>query len=316
MSPFQNYMDVYNLRSLYDNNLRYASGHFRSGGDTSFCADFEKCMLAQNLRRNHQAVIFFAAASARQREFLFVLDCLPERLKDNSTTKAVTTLVSPSTRDNWAYRSICDAISATRDIQFQNIRGRVMMLRCYSKTRDLAKATILYEVLKTCNSDANFALNYPAGYCLDANGRSVISKNITLALYAWNYRLRRERKRPFSKADLWFVGLRIVENLHTKTPWHRAVELVGHIPYGAAPNFTQASEQRLSSLPRDLVWSQDGALPYSRYKIATREVCELSEEDTRPRLRSPIHRCNDPLARFEVAISYPLSGSLLGEYDR
>lgn len=87
--------------------------------------------------------------------------------------------------------------------------NRLCLMRCCVRAKDWDHAVSLYQEMKRCNSDGDFALNYPAGYVRQAKeqrtfqpfdaGEWIISKRITLAIYAWNYRLRRQLNVHFRK---------------------------------------------------------------------------------------------------------------------
>lgn len=84
--------------------------------------------------------------------------------------------------------------------------------RCYRTCRfDARRANRMYVDLKDIGDNYDLSLNFPSGY-MKINGRHVVKISIVLAIYRWNYRLRRKKNRRFSDADIAYaksVGLPI-----------------------------------------------------------------------------------------------------------
>lgn len=86
------------------------------------------------------------------------------------------------------------------------------LARCYRTCRfDARRANRMYVDLKDIGDNYDLSLNFPSGY-MKINRRHVVKISIVLAIYRWNYRLRRKKNRPFSDADIAYaksVGLPI-----------------------------------------------------------------------------------------------------------
>ncbi|KAK5941636.1 hypothetical protein PMZ80_005585 [Knufia obscura] len=82
-------------------------------------------------------------------------------------------------------------------------------IQCHTAVRvGPVEADRAYHELSETGSDANFALNFPAGYIevaveSDYNGfsvvgkRWVVSKTILFALYGWSFRSNRRKRKPY-----------------------------------------------------------------------------------------------------------------------
>lgn len=96
--------------------------------------------------------------------------------------------------------------------------------RCYHKANgDATKALQIHVNLLQVGSQANIALNWPAGYVdtrsVSKAGKPLPSKDksmsrvklsIQIALYQWSFRLSRSKRKAFSEADLWFMSVKMV----------------------------------------------------------------------------------------------------------
>jgi len=83
-----------------------------------------------------------------------------------------------------------------------------------------AKALQIYADLSQIGSKANFALNWPIGY-LDTGFSGdgsipVVRLSIRTALHQWNFRLNRSKRKAFTLADLWLVGVKLVLSLRSE----------------------------------------------------------------------------------------------------
>lgn len=77
--------------------------------------------------------------------------------------------------------------------------------RCYRTCRfDARRANRMYVDLKDIGDNYDLSLNFPSGY-MEINGRHVVKISIVLAIYRWNYRLRRKNNRPFSDSDIAYA---------------------------------------------------------------------------------------------------------------
>lgn len=77
---------------------------------------------------------------------------------------------------------------------------RLMWFRCLQKMKgDVAAAEQLCSELMCVRGTGNFALN-------GASGDSSSHQCVWLALHAWNFRLNRARKRPYSESDVWYIA--------------------------------------------------------------------------------------------------------------
>lgn len=83
---------------------------------------------------------------------------------------------------------------------------------------ELVNADKVYHEMSKIGSDANFALNFPAGYVevpvksghtgdSAVSRRLVVSKTILCALYGWSFRLNRQKKKGYSDAGMAYMAI-------------------------------------------------------------------------------------------------------------
>lgn len=127
----------------------------------------------------------------------------------------------------------------------------LMWHRCYRKAKGNAvEARRVYADLLQIGSQANFALNWPAGYVdttlvseagellqTKDGAKPAVKLSIQIALYQWNFRLNRRKRMALSWADLWLMVLKLVlgirERQANKTNNLRAGQEIVLKEYGA-----------------------------------------------------------------------------------